>query len=83
MTTAVIRDRFQLTIPESIRGSLSWLTPGTAVRLLLKSGQLVVQPYQEKTVDWKKIWRVLELVAGKGRQISLSKFVVNERVSRR
>ena len=83
VATAVIRNRFQLTIPESIRENLPWLTPGRAVHLSLTGGQLIVRPYQEKMVNWRKVWQVLELVAGKGKQISLSKFVINDRSSRR
>ena len=83
LATSVIRNRFQLTIPESIRENLPWLTPGTAVHLSLTGDQLVVRPYREKMVDWRKIWKVLESVAGKGKQISLSKFVVNDRFLRR
>ena len=83
VATSVIRNRFQLTIPESIRENLPWLTPGTAVHLSLTGGQLVVRPYEGRMVDWRKVWKVLESVAGKGKQISLSKFVVDERFLRR
>lgn len=83
VATAVIRNRFQLTIPESIRENLPWLTPGMAVHLSLTGGQLVVRPYPKKMIDWRKVWRVLESAAGKGKQVSLSKFVVNDRSLRR
>jgi len=81
--TAVIRDRFQLTVPQSIRENLPWLVPGTAVHLFLSNNQLTVRPYREETIDWKKIWKTLALVAGKGKKVSLSKFVIDDRSLRR
>ena len=83
MATVIIRDRYQLTIPESIRENLPWLTPGAAMHLSLVENKLIIKPYQEKMINWKKIWKVLELVAKKGKKVSLTDFVIADRSSRR
>jgi len=45
-TTAIIRDRGQLTIPLKIRRQLNWLTPNCVVTLTVtKDKKILVSPY--------------------------------------
>lgn len=53
---SIIRDRGQLTIPDSVRKLVSWITPQSAVTIsVVKSDQILITPHQ-KQVDWDKIW---------------------------
>jgi len=82
-TIAVIRDRYQLTIPEEIRRALVWLDSQKVVRLVLvDKDKFLVEPYKGKAVDWRKIWRSLEKIKKQGKKISLAEFVVSDRETR-
>lgn len=53
---SIIRDRGQLTIPDSIRKLVNWVNPQSAVTIsVVKSDEIVIKPHQ-KQVDWDKIW---------------------------
>ncbi len=53
---SIVRDRGQLTIPDSIRKLVNWVTPQSAVSISVdKSDEIVIRPHQ-KHVDWDKIW---------------------------
>lgn len=53
---SIIRDRGQLTIPDSIRKVVNWISPQSAVSIsVVKSDEIVIRPHQ-KHVDWDKIW---------------------------
>lgn len=55
-TVSIIRDRGQLTIPDSVRRLVSWIVPQSAVTItIVKSDQILITPHQ-KQVDWDKIW---------------------------
>lgn len=86
-TVGIIRDRGQLTIPDSIRKVVSWITPMSAVSIsVVKSDEIVIKPHQpQKQVDWNKLWAQIKRVRafkGKGRG-NLSAFIVEDRESRR
>lgn len=83
-TVSIIRNRGQLTIPESIRRLVPWITPMSAVSIsVVKADEIRITPHQ-KHVDWDKLWaRIKEVRAykGKGRG-NLSKFVLEDREAR-
>ncbi|OGE31793.1 hypothetical protein A2631_01510 [Candidatus Daviesbacteria bacterium RIFCSPHIGHO2_01_FULL_44_29] len=55
-TVSIIRDRGQLTIPDSVRKLVSWITPQSVVTIsVVKSDQILITPHQ-KQIDWDKIW---------------------------
>ncbi|MBI2430527.1 MAG: hypothetical protein HYV39_00720 [Candidatus Levybacteria bacterium] len=55
-TVSIVRDRGQLTIPDSIRKMVTWVNPQSAVTIsVVKSDEIVIKPHQ-KQVDWDKIW---------------------------
>ena len=86
-TVSIIRQRGQLTIPESIRRAIHWIAPMSAVSVsLTKPDEIVIRPhYAEKKVDWDKLWTQIKRVRafeGKSRG-SLSGFIVEDREARR
>lgn len=81
--TIIIRNRGQLTIPDSIRRAVNWANPLSAVDIsVVKPDEIVIKPHQpQKEVDWDKIWegiRKARAVKGKGRG-NLSKFIAEDR----
>jgi len=79
-TTAIIRDKYQLTIPDQIRKYLTWIGTQKVVKIvLLDQEKFLVEPYFEKVTDWQEIWRGLKKAKTQGRQISLSEFVIKDR----
>ncbi len=81
---SIIRDRGQLTIPDSIRKVISWVSPMSAVTIsVIKPNEIVIRPHQAQ-VDWDKLWKQIKRVRafkGKG-QGNLSAFIANDRENR-
>jgi len=87
-TKSIVRQRGQLTIPDSIRGTTSWVTPGSVVIITrVKADEIVIKPHKEETgvINWNKLWRNIELSRShKGKYSgSLSEFIVRDREERR
>lgn len=81
-TTAIIRDRWQITIPDEIRKILSWVKPDSVVSVgVTAKKELVIKPYiQEQKLNWKRIWEGIELARSlKGKRGNLSKFIIEDR----
>lgn len=82
-TISIVRDRGQLTIPDSIRKVVSWITPMSAVSIsVLKPDEIVIKPHQTK-VDWDQVWeniRESRAILGKGK-ISTIEFLKQDRKS--
>ena len=82
---SIIRDRGQLTIPDSIRKTIGWVSPMSAVTIsVVKPNEIVIRPHQTQ-VDWDKLWaRIRRVRAFKSKgQGNLSTFIVKDRESRR
>lgn len=81
--TAIIRDRGQLTIPDSIRELRSWATTNSVVTVISeKPDEIVIKPhdFQKKEVDWDKLWKLIERSrAIKGKGGNLSGFIAKDR----
>lgn len=81
-TTSIIRDRGQLTIPDSIRKVASWTTPMSAVSIsIIKPDEIVIRPHQyHKEVDWDKLWKMINKSRSfKGKRGNLSQFIAEDR----
>lgn len=81
---SIIRDRGQLTIPDSIRKIVRWASPMSAVTIsVVKPDEIVIRPHQhQKEVDWDKLWALIgksRAMKGKGRSGSLSEFIIKDR----
>ena len=86
--TSIIRQRGQLTIPDSIRGTTNWVTVGSVVTIARVSpDQIVIKPHlgEVGTINWDKLWRNIELARShKGKYLgSLSQFIIEDREGRR
>ena len=83
---SIIRDRGQLTIPDSIRKTVDWVAPMSAITLYVNwPDEIVIRPHHKKKVDWDKLWKQIKRVRsfkGKG-QSNLSAFIAKDRESRR
>lgn len=86
-TVGIIRNRGQLTIPDSIRKMVNWVTPLSAVSIsAVRPDEIVIRPHQtQRKVDWDMLWQKIKRVRsfkGKG-QGNLSAFIVKDRETRR
>ncbi len=84
---SIVRDRGQLTIPDSIRKLVNWVTPSSAVSIsVVKPDEIIIKPHQyQKQIDWDKLWKQIKRVRafkGRGRG-NLSAFIMEDRQSRR
>jgi len=83
-STAIIRQRGQLTIPDNIREYVDWLGTNSIVSIEASKKEIKIIPYQniqEKKVDWKKLWAQIKRVRSyKGKRGNLSKMIVEDRM---
>ena len=81
MATAIVRDRWQVTIPPQVRDV--WVEPGSVLMWEAEEDKLVVTPYSEKKKpDWNKIWagiRQCRSFKSKGKDIPASQFIIEDR----
>ena len=86
-TVSIIRDRGQLTIPDSIRRFVPWVNPMSAVTIsVISSDEIVIRPHNyQGEVDWESLWKRIKKVRsfkGQGRG-NLSEFIAKDREARR
>lgn len=56
----IVRNRGQITIPDSIRKIVGWVNPQSAVSIsVVKPDEIVLRP-QKKLVDYDKLWEMIE-----------------------
>ena len=85
---SIIRDRGQLTIPDSIRRVADWASPMSVVTISLNTlDEIIISPHQhiQKKVDWDVLWKHIKRVRsfkGSGRG-NLSNFIAKDREARR
>lgn len=81
-TVAIIRDRGQLTIPDSIRKQAQWAKPSSVVTISVDAADTItIKPHgEQKKVDWDKLWKMIRRVRSfKGKSFSASKFIAEDR----
>lgn len=80
-TVSIVRERGQLTIPDSVRRLVTWVTPSSAVSIsVIKPDEIVIKPHQS-LVNWDEIWENIKksrAIIGKG-NISASEFLQQDR----
>lgn len=80
---SIVRERGQLTIPDSIRKIVGWINPLSAVSIsVVRPDKIVISPHQT-IVDTKTIWDKIHnsrSIAGKGSKSGAS-FLENDRNS--
>jgi len=83
-TVSIVRDRGQLTIPDSIRKLVNWVTPSSTVSIsVAKPDEITIRPHK-KQYDWDKIWKMVKQSRSfKGRgHGSAAEFIAKDRLSR-
>lgn len=81
-TTAIIRQRGQLTIPDSIREFVGWMMPTSVVTITTeKPDEIVIHPHGVKQqVEWDELWNKIKLSRSfKGKQGNLAEFIFKDR----
>jgi bifunctional DNA-binding transcriptional regulator/antitoxin component of YhaV-PrlF toxin-antitoxin module len=82
-TVSIVRDRGQLTIPDSIRQIVDWVIPMSAVTIsVIKPDEIIITPHQRQ-INWDQIWeniRKSRAIKGKG-NISAVEFLERDRNS--
>lgn len=82
VSTATIRQRGQLTIPDEIRSHLSWIDVDEVIRIKTEGDKkIIIEPYEkERKVDWKKLRAQLKRVRNfRGKRGNLSRFIIEDR----
>ena len=80
--TVIIRERGQLTIPDSIRTTLNWTTPTSVVTISTeKPDEIVIRPHGiRQQIDWDELWNKIELSRSfRGKRGNLSAFISEDR----
>lgn len=80
-TVSIVRDRGQLTIPDSIRALRSRASPNSAVTISSeRTDEIVIRPHRIE-INWDKLWKQMERVRSfKGKnKTSLSEFIAKDR----
>lgn len=79
-TISIIRNRGQLTIPDSIRALREWASPNSAVMISSeRPDEIVIRPHKRE-YDWDKMWKLIEKARSfKGEGGNLSKFIAEDR----
>ncbi len=80
---SIIRDRGQLTIPDSIRRLVSWTSPMSAISISVANpNEIIIKPHRQD-YDEDKIWELLRksrAIKGTGRG-SAAEFIEKDRQS--
>lgn len=83
-TVSIVRDRGQLTIPDSIRVLREWVSPQSVVTISSeRPDEIVIRPHK-KEYDWDKIWegiRKSRAIKGNGKTTSAVEFLEKDRRS--
>ncbi len=80
---SIVRDRGQLTIPDSIRRIVNWIGPMSAVTISIsKPDEIIIRPHSQiidKEIIWGKINKS-RMIKGKGK-LSTAEFLTADRQS--
>lgn len=82
----IIRQRGQITIPETIRRAAQWADPLKAVNISLEEPhKIVITPHTAaQDVNWEELWKELDTVSKfPGKRGNLSEFIAQDRQTRR
>ena len=86
-TTSIIRNRGQLTIPETIRKTVEWATPLSVVTVSVeRANEITIKPHSlQKKIDWDMIWHGIRLARsfkGKKETKSANQMISEDRKNR-
>ncbi|MEX0621835.1 MAG: hypothetical protein WD187_02495 [Candidatus Woykebacteria bacterium] len=79
----IVRNRGQITIPDSIRKTVEWVNPMSAVSIsVVKPDEIVMKPHKTPE-NWDEIWKKIEAsraISGRGNE-SATEFLEKDRRS--
>ncbi|TSC86009.1 MAG: Uncharacterized protein G01um10147_1013 [Microgenomates group bacterium Gr01-1014_7] len=82
-TISIIRNRGQLTIPDSIRALRDWAVPNSAITITsVRPDEIVIRPHK-KEYNFDKMWELVRrsrAIKGKGHG-SAAEFIAKDRLS--
>ena len=67
-----------MTIPDKIRGELSWVQPNMAIEVIWSDDRIILQP-QRETVNWKVIGRAIKAAKNEKIKTSLADWIIRDR----
>lgn len=80
---SIIRNRGQLTLPQSIRNLVTWVNPDSVVSLtVIQPDQIVIKPHSQ-LVNWDQVWNNIKksrAIAGKGK-VETSRYIASDRAN--
>lgn len=81
-TISIIRNRGQLTIPDTIRALRQWASPNSAVTITSeRPDEIVIRPHKNE-YNWDQMWKLIDKSRSfKGKGGNLSKFIAEDRYS--
>ena len=82
-TVAIIRERGQLTIPDSIRKQIRWITTSSVVSISMeKPDELIIMPHKMiNEIEWERLFEIIKKsreFKGRG-NVSASDFIAKVR----
>lgn len=79
--TVIIRERGQLTIPDSIRKMVDWINPSSAVSISVsKPDEIVIKPHRHMDkVDWNRLLRDIKKLNAYPVKGTMSEFIAWDR----
>lgn len=79
---SIVRERGQVTIPDSIRKIAKWISPSAVITISLeKPDKISIEPHVTKEeMHWDKIWDAVHLARSfKGKHGHLSSLIAKDR----
>lgn len=78
---AIIRQRGQITIPDSIRKSARWITANQPVNISIAGDrEIIITPATNDATDWDHLWQEIDKVRSlPGKKADVSKFIAADR----
>ncbi len=79
---SIVRERGQVTIPDTIRKIAKWVSPSSVITISLeKPDEIHIKPREiEDMIQWDKIWDAIRLARSfRGKRRNISSFIAHDR----
>ena len=82
-TTCIVRDRGQLTIPDSIRQKAPWIASASVVNIAFPQPDLILITPHIPQINWYTLWNSIRLARSfKGKIKNVSQLIAQDREER-
>ncbi|OGH17705.1 MAG: hypothetical protein A2868_02010 [Candidatus Levybacteria bacterium RIFCSPHIGHO2_01_FULL_40_15b] len=81
-TVGIVRQRGQLTIPDSVRKAVKWIAPPSAVSIsVVKPDEIIIRPQSsvKEEVDWDQLLKDIKKLQAYPVKGTMSEFIVWDR----